>query len=188
MSVSPGPGSDYYSSAQQQQQRPAHHSYGSSQSGYGGPPGGGYGGGRAISPGPMQMQGQGLHHMQRSPSPQPQPIALRQPEHQQKSVMPPPTRQYTEDGRGVLFYGVSLVPICFLFVVDDRRCSYFAFCAVQALYDYTATIPEEFSFQAGDVIAVTSTPEDGWWSGELMDEARRVPGKHIFPSNFVKLF
>ena len=41
----------------------------------------------------------------------------------------------------------------------------------------------EFDFQAGDIIAVTSTPEDGWWSGELLDEARRVPGRTDFPSN-----
>jgi hypothetical protein len=59
---------------------------------------------------------------------------------------------------------------------------------VRALYDYTATIPEEFDFQANDIIAVTATPEDGWWSGELLDEKRRVPGRHIFPSNFVHLF
>ncbi|KAJ7698164.1 hypothetical protein B0H16DRAFT_1271634, partial [Mycena metata] len=56
---------------------------------------------------------------------------------------------------------------------------------VKALYDYEATIDEEFDFKAGDVIAVTATREDGWWSGELMDENRRVSGKYIFPSNFV---
>ncbi|KAK0226696.1 hypothetical protein IW262DRAFT_1267601 [Armillaria fumosa] len=59
---------------------------------------------------------------------------------------------------------------------------------VKALYDYTATIDEEFDFQVGDVIAVTATPDDGWWSGELLDEARREEGRHIFPSNFVCLF
>ncbi|KAJ7750126.1 SH3 domain-containing protein [Mycena maculata] len=59
---------------------------------------------------------------------------------------------------------------------------------VKALYDYTATIQEEFDFQAGDVIAVTATPDDGWWSGELLDEARREEGRHVFPSNFVCLF
>jgi len=59
---------------------------------------------------------------------------------------------------------------------------------VRALYDYTATIPEEFDFQTNDIIAVTATPEDGWWSGELLDENRRVPNRHIFPSNFVHLF
>ncbi|KAF9012617.1 hypothetical protein BDQ17DRAFT_1321593 [Cyathus striatus] len=60
--------------------------------------------------------------------------------------------------------------------------------AVKALYDYTATIDEEFDFQAGDIIAVTATPEDGWWSGELLDETRRQRGRHVFPSNFVCLF
>uniref|UniRef100_D8Q522 SH3 domain-containing protein n=1 Tax=Schizophyllum commune (strain H4-8 / FGSC 9210) TaxID=578458 RepID=D8Q522_SCHCM len=60
--------------------------------------------------------------------------------------------------------------------------------AVKALYDYTATIDEEFDFQAGDIIAVTATPEDGWWSGELLDEDRRQRGRHVFPSNFVCLF
>ncbi len=59
---------------------------------------------------------------------------------------------------------------------------------IKALYDYTATIDEEFDFQAGDVIAVTATPDDGWWSGELLDEDRREEGRHIFPSNFVCLF
>jgi hypothetical protein len=62
------------------------------------------------------------------------------------------------------------------------------FFAVTAMYDYQASIPEEFDFQTNDVIAVTATPEDGWWSGELLDEARRQPGRHIFPSNFVQLF
>ncbi|KAK7039169.1 formin-binding protein [Paramarasmius palmivorus] len=71
--------------------------------------------------------------------------------------------QYTEDGQVIQFY-------------------------VQAMYDYDATIDEEFSFQAGDVIAVTATPEDGWWSGELLDEERRQPGRYVFPSNFVRLF
>ncbi|KAF8633321.1 hypothetical protein AX17_004494 [Amanita inopinata Kibby_2008] len=59
---------------------------------------------------------------------------------------------------------------------------------VKALYDYKATIDEEFDFQVGDIIAVTQTPDDGWWSGELLDEARREPGRHIFPSNYVCLF
>jgi len=54
---------------------------------------------------------------------------------------------------------------------------------VKALYDYTAQSAAEFDFQAGDIIAVTNTPEDGWWSGELLDEARRSPGRTDFPSN-----
>ncbi|KAF8058716.1 SH3 domain-containing protein [Lyophyllum atratum] len=83
-------------------------------------------------------------------------------EEQPPMPTPPPPPPMQETG-GILFY-------------------------VKALYDYTATIEEEFDFQAGDVIAVTATPDDGWWSGELLDEARREEGRHIFPSNFVCLF
>ncbi|KAJ8077419.1 formin-binding protein [Marasmius tenuissimus] len=77
--------------------------------------------------------------------------------------MPEPQPTTQDPGRPILFY-------------------------VEALYDYTATIDEEFSFQAGDIIAVTATPDDGWWSGELLDENRRMEGRHVFPSNFVRLF
>ena len=48
-------------------------------------------------------------------------------------------------------------------------------------FDYSGT-KEEFVFQSGDVIAVTSTPDDGWWSGELLDEARRVEEKNVYPA------
>lgn len=74
------------------------------------------------------------------------------------------------------------------FSATSRADDCFFFCIVKALYEYTATIEEEFDFQAGDVIAVTATPDDGWWSGELLDEARRVEGRNVFPSNFVCLF
>ncbi|KAG8922799.1 hypothetical protein FRC01_013585 [Tulasnella sp. 417] len=59
---------------------------------------------------------------------------------------------------------------------------------VKALYDYKATIPEEFDFLTGDIIAVTATPDSGWWLGMLLDESRRTPGRMVFPSNFVCLF
>lgn len=59
---------------------------------------------------------------------------------------------------------------------------------VKALYNYTATTPEEFDFQTDDIIAVTATPDDGWWSGVLLDDTRRVTGRTVFPSNFVCLF
>ena len=74
--------------------------------------------------------------------------------------------------------------ICVLGAWADYRSRW----AVKALYDYSATIDEEFDFQAGDIIAVTDTPEDGWWSGELLDDTRRQAGRHVFPSNFVCLF
>ncbi|KAF9648422.1 hypothetical protein BDM02DRAFT_3096541 [Thelephora ganbajun] len=118
-------------------------------------------GGYYQQPVQPQQQPQQIMNGYRSASPQPvhnQPVQA-----QQHGVSAAPTGQYTENGRPVLFY-------------------------VKALYDYTASIEEEFDFQAGDIIAVTSTPEDGWWSGELLDEARRQPGRHVFPSNFVCLF
>ncbi|GHJ85678.1 hypothetical protein NliqN6_2080 [Naganishia liquefaciens] len=74
----------------------------------------------------------------------------------------PPTGQYSTTGQPVLFF--------------------------KALYDYQAQSGAEFDFQEGDIIAVTATPPDGWWSGELLDEARRLPGRTDFPSNFVTLF
>ncbi|KAJ4483647.1 hypothetical protein J3R30DRAFT_3284549 [Lentinula aciculospora] len=127
----------------------------------------------------MQQQQQQQQQQQRNMHPQQQSSGYQQsmsmygmggPMGRTPSPQPPtgamvaaPTRQVTEDGAGILFY-------------------------VQALYDYQATIDEEFDFQAGDVIAVTATPEDGWWSGVLLDENRRQPGRYVFPSNFVRLF
>jgi hypothetical protein len=58
---------------------------------------------------------------------------------------------------------------------------------VKAMYDYSATIEEEFDFKAGDIIAVTAISEDGWWGGELLDENRRQEGRNVFPRKFVCL-
>ena len=117
-----------------------------------------------------------------------QPPAQHQKLHRSPSPQPPPQQQppqqSTEDGP-VLFYGEPFLlchPVLFT-MGDDLR-----LCSVRALYDYAATIEEEFDFQAGDIIAVTSTPEDGWWTGELLDEARRQRGRNVFPSNFVTFF
>lgn len=74
----------------------------------------------------------------------------------------PPTGQYSETGKPILFY-------------------------VKALYDYQQQMDEEFSFTAGDIIAVWETNPDGWWQGELLDDARRRGGANTFPSNFVSL-
>ncbi|KAL7413541.1 hypothetical protein BDY24DRAFT_57747 [Mrakia frigida] len=73
------------------------------------------------------------------------------------SPAPPPIQaapaeveQFTEEGKPVIFY-------------------------VKALYDYTATIDEEFDFQAGDIIAVTTCSDDGWWNGALLVSAPFFP-------------
>ncbi|KAI0686281.1 hypothetical protein BC835DRAFT_1513491 [Cytidiella melzeri] len=107
----------------------------------------------------QQQQAQQYPQQRVNRAPSPQP----EPQPPQGEPIASPTGAYTDDGRPILFY-------------------------VTAMYDYQASIPEEFDFQTNDVIAVTATPEDGWWSGELLDEARRQPGRHVFPSNFVQLF
>jgi SH3 domain len=91
-----------------------------------------------------------------------------------------PGTETLEDGTPILFYGTQ--PIYALSFHNAEL------DLVRALYDYVATIDEEFDFQSGDIIAVTATPEDGWWSGVLLDDARRVPNRTVFPSNFVCLF
>jgi hypothetical protein len=82
---------------QQQQYRPTHQSQSSQYSQYGG----GY--------------------QQRAPSPQPMAVAPRSPSPQPPSqAMAPPTGQYTEDGKPVLFYGSSL---CRLFSAPHTHLS-----------------------------------------------------------------
>ncbi|CAO1615528.1 unnamed protein product [Sympodiomycopsis kandeliae] len=78
------------------------------------------------------------------------------------STTPAPTGQYSDTGKPILFY-------------------------VKAMYDYSGATDEEFSFTTGDIIAVTQTDPDGWWQGELLDEARRRRGANTFPSNFTTL-
>ncbi|KAG6829654.1 hypothetical protein H0H87_010567 [Tephrocybe sp. NHM501043] len=154
-----------YSQQQQQQQQP------SQQVGYQQPQQVGYYGQQPHVAqqqlqirAPYQQQQQQPYGGYRGPSPVAQRTPSPQPPVQQGGQLAaPPTGQTTEDGQAILFY-------------------------VKALYDYTATIDEEFDFQTGDIIAVTQTPEDGWWSGELLDEDRRQRGRHVFPSNFVCLF
>lgn len=102
-----------------------------------------------------------------SPTPTPAPIPAPAPAPQptqpaQQPATHAPTGQYSDAGQPILFY-------------------------VKALYDYQATNPDEFSFTTGDIIAVTHTEADGWWQGELLDEARRKVGANTFPSNFVAL-
>lgn len=104
--------------------------------------------------------------IRRSPSPQP-PAVVQQP--------PPPSPP--SPGPQPQMRGVKLT------TSDDKLVLFY----VKALYDYKATIPEEFDFKVGDIIGVTATPEDGWWSGELVDVARRQNGRCVFPSNYVCL-
>lgn len=115
---------------------------------------------------PPQQQQQQHWARATSPAPAPAPAPAAAPPHGAPGPTQPqghaPTGQYSDAGQPILFY-------------------------VKALYDYQATNPDEFSFTTGDIIAVTHTEADGWWQGELLDEARRKQGANTFPSNFVAL-
>ncbi|KAI7941823.1 hypothetical protein MJO29_013897 [Puccinia striiformis f. sp. tritici] len=122
---------------------------------------------------PSQQQQQQPYYQQpppqqQQPQQQPPPQPQQPPLSNSNPKVPSPTGNYTESGQPILFY-------------------------VRALYDYTATMPEEFSFQANDIIAITQTDPDGWWQGELLDEFRRAQNKrdgnggNVLPSNFVDL-
>ena len=125
----------------------------------------------------MQSQVQQARYQQQPQQPQ---YGYHDPAFAQRSPSPLPPSQATEESNKVLFYGkLSIYSIIYYFLIIRL---------VKALYDYSATIEEEFDFQAGDIIAVTATPDDGWWSGELLDENRRQKGRNVFPSNFVCLF
>ncbi|KAJ7744669.1 hypothetical protein B0H16DRAFT_1463162 [Mycena metata] len=109
---------------------------------------------RGVSTGsgyfPTQQQQVSPHQQQLQQQMQLQPV---QQAPVRRSPSPNQSQQQTADGKWILFY-------------------------VKALFNYAATIDEEFDFQEGDIIAVTATPEDGWWSGELLDENRRTRNSH----------
>ena len=56
---------------------------------------------------------------------------------------------------------------------------------MKALYDFNGPGAEELDLQAGEVLYVTATPDDGWWIGGHLNPTWRQPGKKILPSNFV---
>lgn len=93
-----------------------------------------------------------------------------------------PTRQRrTTDGSTILFYGKSLqvIPTAWILIWSP----------VKALFKYRAADDEEFDFEKDDIIAVTSAPKMGWWTGELVDKSRKQPqGRNSFPSNYVTVW
>ncbi|KAI9090825.1 P-loop containing nucleoside triphosphate hydrolase protein [Phlyctochytrium arcticum] len=50
----------------------------------------------------------------------------------------------------------------------------------RALYDYEATEADELSFSTGDIIAINSKDDEGWWQGTLNGQ------KGLFPANYVE--
>ena len=98
------------------------------------------------------------------------------------SVPPLLTATHTSDGRLILFYGVC--PFSLRTVQGSWLEVVLISVTVKALYDYAADNGSEIHFKMGDIIAVTDTPDDGWWKGELCDETRRRRGRDVFPSNY----
>lgn len=45
---------------------------------------------------------------------------------------------------------------------------------------------DELSFKVGDIIAVITVDESGWWTGEPINMPNT--GAKIFPSNYVSFF
>ncbi|GME25614.1 Fps/Fes/Fer/CIP4-like protein [Neofusicoccum parvum] len=66
--------------------------------------------------------------------------------------------RYTKDGRPIMHYS-------------------------RAMYMYQAQIPEELSFNKGDILAITREQDDGWWEAEVVSKPGRVG---LVPSNYLQ--
>jgi hypothetical protein len=55
---------------------------------------------------------------------------------------------------------------------------------VKALYDYAAQEDGELTFNAGDIIQVTSEDDSGWWQGRL---EKNPTQEGIFPGNYCEV-
>lgn len=53
----------------------------------------------------------------------------------------------------------------------------------RAMYMYQAQIPEELSFNKGDILAITREQDDGWWEAEVVSKPGRVG---LVPSNYLQ--
>lgn len=58
------------------------------------------------------------------------------------------------------------------------------------MYSYAAAIPEELSFQKGDILAILRLQDDGWWEATV-DRAVKTGGPGsgdigLVPSNYVQ--
>ncbi|KAB2577057.1 Cell division control protein [Lasiodiplodia theobromae] len=53
----------------------------------------------------------------------------------------------------------------------------------RAMYMYQAQIPEELSFNKGDVLAITREQDDGWWEAEVLSKPGRLG---LVPSNYLQ--
>lgn len=93
----------------------------------------------------------------------------------QRSKSVADVRQFNREGRPILNFGMSSCCSVLRGTTD-------AFLA-RALYVYQAAIPEELSFQKGDILAVLRLQDDGWWEAEIAGKNGR-PG--LVPSNYLQ--
>lgn len=50
-----------------------------------------------------------------------------------------------------------------------------------AIYDFTATKPDELSFHQGNIITVIENTDDDWWQGELNGVIGYFPMTYVEP-------
>ncbi|PQE06482.1 cell division control protein [Rutstroemia sp. NJR-2017a WRK4] len=84
-------------------------------------------------------------------------------------------RQFNREGRPILHFGMYSV----ILINDPMLTDYLA----RALYMYQAAIPEELSFAKGDVLAVMTHQDDGWWEAEVAGKNGRAG---LVPSNYLQ--
>ncbi|KAJ3365419.1 hypothetical protein GGF32_009277 [Allomyces javanicus] len=60
-------------------------------------------------------------------------------------------------------------------------------CMTRALYAYDASIPEELSFEAGQVLPIIDLDDQGWWVAEVVDNRTGARRRGLIPSNFVEV-
>jgi hypothetical protein len=59
---------------------------------------------------------------------------------------------------------------------------------VKAISNYTGADDKDLTFCLGDIIEVSKTPNDGWWTGRLIKDRKRQPDWRFFPANLVVRF
>ena len=91
---------------------------------------------------------------------------------------PLPIGHPTSNGRPVLFYGMIFIrrqhP---LWPYTNRIFT----AAVKATVQYHASEPENLELLEGDIVGVTKMRNDGWLTGEPLNEERRQPGRYLVP-------
>ena len=56
---------------------------------------------------------------------------------------------------------------------------------MKAVSNYTGADDKDLTFSVGDVIEVSKTSNDGWWTGRLVNGRKRQRDRRLFPANLV---